>query len=168
MNPVYNGAYWPAVKRVMLTRLWHDRVDVYIPLVVAGMSLSGIAVLYLGQIPRTYEPIIQTFTQEEVAERTAFTRAQYEIVLPESGPFTEEQMDALVRIAWKESRWNPEMKNPASTSHGLFGFLRGTCRNYGGCSPDALGQTKRAMDYIEDRYSTPQKALAFHDNRNYY
>lgn len=36
--------------------------------------------------------------------------------------------EAAVQVAWCESRWNPDGRNPSSTASGLYQYLRGTWR----------------------------------------
>lgn len=73
--------------------------------------------------------------------------------------------DALINA---ESSWNPSAQNPTSTAFGLGQFLDSTWKSYGSKTADPALQLQYMAKYIEDRYGTPQKALAFHQNRNWY
>jgi hypothetical protein len=73
------------------------------------------------------------------------------------------EVTAMTRICWRESRYNPQLQNPTSTAFGLYQFLDSTWKYYGITkTTDPLLQTIAACRYIEDRYGTPRKALAFH------
>lgn len=73
------------------------------------------------------------------------------------------EVTAMTRICWRESRYNPQLQNPRSTAFGLYQFLDSTWKYYGiQKTTDPLMQTIAAVRYIEDRYGTPRKALAFH------
>ncbi|MCH8979532.1 MAG: transglycosylase SLT domain-containing protein [Armatimonadetes bacterium] len=75
----------------------------------------------------------------------------------------EEQIEAMVRICWRESRYNPIDQNRESTAYGLYQFLNSTWPDYGfEKTSDPLFQTVAAVRYIEHRYGTPTEALAFH------
>ena len=75
----------------------------------------------------------------------------------------DEQIEAMVRICWRESRYNPIDQNRESTAYGLYQFLNSTWPDYGfEKTSDPLFQTVAAVRYIEHRYGTPTEALAFH------
>ncbi|MCH7904058.1 MAG: transglycosylase SLT domain-containing protein [Armatimonadetes bacterium] len=75
----------------------------------------------------------------------------------------EEQIDAMVLICWRESRYDANDQNQTSTAYGLYQFLDSTWQ-YTSVekTPDPLLQTVAAVRYIEDRYDTPTEALKFH------
>lgn len=78
---------------------------------------------------------------------------------------------ALVELSSRESSWRPAAKNPNSSAYGLFQFLDGTWDSYaepGWNRGDPLDQTLAAIKYVQKRYGTPQKALAFWDENNWY
>ncbi|MFE1630396.1 transglycosylase SLT domain-containing protein [Brevibacillus reuszeri] len=78
-------------------------------------------------------------------------------------------ISALLEISRRESSWNPSAANPKSSARGLWQFLDGTRKNYGiKIDADPLTQTKAALQYIKDRYGTPQKALQFHNQKGWY
>jgi hypothetical protein len=75
----------------------------------------------------------------------------------------EKQVEAMVRLCWRESRYNPLLQNPRSTAFGLWQFLDSTWRPYGiEKTSDPLLQTIAAVRYIKARYKTPKRALEFH------
>jgi hypothetical protein len=80
-----------------------------------------------------------------------------------------DQWDALQELVQRESSWDPQADNPTSTAHGLFQFLESTRNNYGiGLNASPKAQIAAGLRYIQDRYGSPSKALAFHDRENYY
>jgi SLT domain-containing protein len=75
----------------------------------------------------------------------------------------QRQIDAMTRLCWRESRYNPTLQNPRSTAFGLYQFLNSTWKGTGiAKTSDPLLQTVAAVRYIEARYGTPKDALAFH------
>lgn len=71
----------------------------------------------------------------------------------------------------RESSFNPNAKNPQSTAAGLFQFLDGTRKNYGGNSvdwSDPYQQAVAGLKYIKDRYGDPVKALQHWDQKKWY
>ncbi len=75
----------------------------------------------------------------------------------------ERQVEAMARLCWRESRYNPLLQNPRSTAFGLWQFLDSTWRSYGiDKTSDPLLQTIAAVRYIKARYKTPKRALEFH------
>ncbi len=75
----------------------------------------------------------------------------------------DRQVEAMARLCWRESRYNPSLDNPRSTAYGLWQFLDSTWKYYGiEKTSDPLLQTIAAVRYIEDRYKTPRRALEFH------
>lgn len=78
------------------------------------------------------------------------------------------QWSALERLVQKESSWNPNAQNPTSTAYGLFQFLNGTWGAYGEKTSDPRLQAQYGMQYIKDRYGSPEQALAFHESHNWY
>jgi hypothetical protein len=82
--------------------------------------------------------------------------------------WTGGQWDALSKLVQKESSWNPNAKNPSSSAFGLFQFLDGTWGAYGEKTSDPRLQAQYGMQYIKDRYGTPENALNFHNEHNWY
>jgi SLT domain-containing protein len=80
-------------------------------------------------------------------------------------------IEPTLELVARESSFNPNAKNPKSTAAGLFQFLDGTRKNYGGSSvnwSDPYQQTLAGLKYIKDRYSNPVKALQFWDKNKWY
>lgn len=83
----------------------------------------------------------------------------------------ESWLKPTLELVARESSFNSSAKNKTSTAAGLFQFLDGTRRNYGGASVDwndPYQQALAGMQYIKDRYGTPEKALAFWDKNKWY
>ncbi len=77
--------------------------------------------------------------------------------------------DAMVSIAWHESRWNPSAQNKRSSAYGLFQFLNRTWESTGiRKTSDPLMQTRAALKYMMRRYKTPSRAGSFRDRRGWY
>lgn len=77
----------------------------------------------------------------------------------------------LLELVARESSFNPNAKNKTSSAAGLFQFLDGTRKNYGGSSVDWSDPTQQALagiKYIVDRYGTPEKALQHWDSKGWY
>ena len=90
-------------------------------------------------------------------------------ILIEGLDWDDTQVQAMIKIAWKESRYNPDDQHPVSTAYGLWQFLDSTWQYYGiDKTNDPLLQTVVAVRYIEDRYGTPVAALEYHNRRNHY
>lgn len=71
----------------------------------------------------------------------------------------------------RESSFNPNSKNAKSSAAGLFQFLDGTRKNYGGSKvdwSDPYQQSVYGIKYVVDRYGDPYKALQFWDKNNWY
>lgn len=69
--------------------------------------------------------------------------------------WTGQEWSCLKTLIHYESRWNHEADNPNSSAYGLFQILK---------TPENLtpeDQTDRGIRYIQSRYDTPCKALAF-------
>lgn len=80
-------------------------------------------------------------------------------------------LNPLLELVARESSFNPNAKNPKSTAAGLFQFLDGTRKNYGGSKvdwSDPMQQALAGIKYVNDRYGTPEKALAFWDKNKWY
>ena len=94
------------------------------------------------------------------AEVVALIEKAFEI---EGVDWDEKQADAMLRLCWRESRYNPMLQNPRSTAFGLYQFLDSTWRGTGvSKTTDPLLQTIAAVRYIKNRYGTPRRALEFH------
>ena len=90
---------------------------------------------------------VQTIAQQMAAEK-GWTGAEW---------------DALYDLVRRESSWNPQAANPNSSARGLFQFISSTAQNYGlprdatQASPEQ--QIRAGLQYIQDRYQTPSRAL---------
>lgn len=96
---------------------------------------------------------------------SAVSQALKQLGLPESW------LQPTLEIVARESSFRSDAKNPTSTARGLFQFLDSTRQNYGGSSvnwDDPVAQALAGVQYIKDRYSTPEKAIAFHNKNNWY
>lgn len=69
----------------------------------------------------------------------------------------------------RESKWNSEAKNPYSTAYGIGQFLNSTWESVG-CekTDDKYVQVDCTIEYVSLRYKTPQKAIQFHNQKNWY
>lgn len=88
-------------------------------------------------------------------------------------PLTQQEIDSALFIIHKESRFNPNMKNKKSSSHGLNGFLRGTWKNmtsrHGVRHSLAVGpQMKALLIYCYNRYGSLYKAAMHHRRKGWY
>ena len=93
-------------------------------------------------------------------EAAALIEKAFEI---EGVDWDERQADAMLRLCWRESRYNPMLQNPRSSAFGLYQFLDSTWRGTRvSKTTDPLLQTIAAVRYIKSRYGTPRRALEFH------
>lgn len=78
----------------------------------------------------------------------------------------------ITELVKRESGFNPKAKNPTSTAHGYAQFLKSTRSNYEkktGLSYDVpVNQLIMMMQYVKDRYGSPDKALNFWNKNNWY
>ncbi|MCM3746515.1 transglycosylase SLT domain-containing protein [Paenibacillus pasadenensis] len=84
---------------------------------------------------------------------------------------SQEWLDPLLELVGRESSYNPNADNPKSSAAGLFQFLDGTRKNYGGNKvdwSDPYQQTLAGIQYVTDRYGNPTKALQFWDKNKWY
>jgi SLT domain-containing protein len=76
-----------------------------------------------------------------------------------------------LELVARESSFNHQAKNPKSSASGLFQFLDGTRKNYGGSKvnwDDPYQQALAGIKYIQDRYGSPVQALEFWDENKWY
>lgn len=152
---------------VLTRRIWPlDRLSSW------GLLLSlGIVVIGVARAPMALETSASEDATRPAAyfegldDGLALANARLKEPLPKGA---REEVEAMVEIAWRESRFDPKMQSPTSTSSGLFGFLDSTYRNYGGKTHDPMGQTRMALRYVADRYGSPRKALAQHRRHGWY
>ncbi len=69
----------------------------------------------------------------------------------------------------RESQWINTAQNPNSTAYGIGQFLNSTWETVG-CekTDDAEIQIDCTIRYVKKRYSTPEKAIDFHNKNNFY
>lgn len=69
----------------------------------------------------------------------------------------------------RESNWNSEAKNPASSAYGFGQLLDSTWKSVG-CekTSDPYIQIDCTIKYVKDRYGTPKQAIIFHNKANWY
>jgi hypothetical protein len=72
------------------------------------------------------------------------------------------EWDSLFVLWNKESRWDYTANNPRSTAYGIPQMLK--------MAEDTpmLKQIELGLKYIEHRYGSPSKALAFHNRNGWY
>lgn len=88
-----------------------------------------------------------------------------------AGGYDESWIRPVLELVARESSFNPNAKNPKSSAAGLFQFLNSTRENYGGNSvnwSDPYQQAVAGLQYIKDRYGTPEKALQHWDDKGWY
>lgn len=93
---------------------------------------------------------------ENVARRIATNRYGYS-----PGDF-----NALDSIIERESSWNPNAVNESSGAAGIAQRISGYGPGYSQDRPKQ--QINWLLNYIEDRYGSPQAALAFKDREGWY
>lgn len=89
----------------------------------------------------------------------------------QDGGYPSSWLAPTLELVARESAFSHTAKNPKSTARGLFQFLDGTRKNYGGSKVDwndPYQQSVKGLQYIKDRYGDPVKALKFWDKNNYY
>lgn len=78
-------------------------------------------------------------------------------------------INALIQLWNRESGWNPNAQNSSSTAYGIAQFLDDTWQGTGiAKTDDPYKQIDAGLMYIQGRYGDPTRALAFHDQNNYY
>lgn len=83
----------------------------------------------------------------------------------------QDWLKPTLELVARESSFNPNAKNPNSTARGLFQFLDGTRKDYGGSNVDwndPYQQALAGLKYVKDRYGDPAKALQFWDKNKWY
>lgn len=96
---------------------------------------------------------------------SAVSKALNDLGMPQSW------LQPTLELVARESSFNANAKNPSSSARGLFQFLDGTRKDYGGSSvnwSDPYQQSAAGLKYIKDRYGTPEKALQFWDKNQWY
>lgn len=80
-------------------------------------------------------------------------------------------LNPVMELVARESSFNPSSKNKNSSAQGLFQFLDSTRNNYGGSKVnwnDPYQQALAGIQYIKDRYGTPENALKYWDRHKSY
>lgn len=122
---------------------------------VLALILAFIVIFLPKTSAEAEAPVIQdikTYSIEKVIER-----------------FGGGQWSAFNQIIYRESRWNHLAQNSKSSAYGYAQFLNSTWETVG-CvkTTDQYKQIDCAIEYIAQRYKTPEKALYFHQKNNYY
>jgi SLT domain-containing protein len=89
----------------------------------------------------------------------------------QDGGYPASWLQPTLELVARESSFNASAANPKSSAKGLFQFLDSTRKDYGGSQKnwaDPYVQAQAGIQYIKDRYSTPEKALAFWDKNRFY
>jgi membrane-bound lytic murein transglycosylase MltF len=82
---------------------------------------------------------------------------------------TKKEYSCLAKLLGKESAWNAEAKNPASSARGIGQLLDATYRNLGMKHTEAsVPQLVATLAYIHRRHLTPCKAWSHFKKKNYY
>lgn len=92
-------------------------------------------------------------------------RAAKDLGLPDSW------IQPAIELVARESSFNTSAKNPNSSAKGLFQFLDGTRKDYGGSGVDwndPYQQALAGLKYIKDRYKSPENALRYWDKNKSY
>ena len=81
----------------------------------------------------------------------------------------EDQWSYFNDLIERESHWNSEAQNPNSTAYGLAQFLNSTWKSVD-CekTSDKYKQIDCALDYVANRYTTPQGAIKFWNKNKWY
>lgn len=75
---------------------------------------------------------------------------------------SKKEWKALLTLWTKESRWDYTAKNPKSSAFGIPQILRMPHNT------PMVRQIDLGLKYIESRYGTPTRALAFHNRNGWY
>lgn len=85
--------------------------------------------------------------------------------------WTGNEWSSLAELWTRESNWNPTAENKSSGAYGIpqalpASKLPAAGQKSGGSSASA--QIGWGLNYIQERYGSPSKAVAFHDRMNWY
>ena len=127
--------------------LYHIFIALLVPLVVFGAKPQ-----VTDELNSYRSPNIKVYAFEQVLNR-----------------WGEKQWSYFSDLVQRESHWKNTAKNPKSTAYGIGQFLDSTWKIVG-CekTEDKYIQIDCMIDYVEYRYDTPQKAIQFHNKRNFY
>ena len=79
----------------------------------------------------------------------------------------KKQFQYFDKIITAESGWSHTADNPTSTAYGI-GQLLASNRLHYNCGQTAKSQVDCAIEYIKDRYETPQAAYEFRVKNGWY
>lgn len=79
------------------------------------------------------------------------------------------QWEYFNELIIRESNWNPTAQNPNSSAYGIMQFLNSTWETVN-CEKTNKPEKQLVcgVEYIKQRYGTPEKAIEFHNINNYY
>jgi hypothetical protein len=117
----------------------------------------------------------QTAVPVENRANVVVSRSRDYITYAEAKIKDDKQFKCFDELMQRESSWrtrkDPQFAdNPNSSAYGIPQALPGEKMASHGHDwrTNPITQIRWAIDYIEERYSTPCKALNFHDERGYY
>jgi hypothetical protein len=132
-----------------------------------------VAALAVGYLLAT--PALAIAPKQLVILRTpASAKAYAHTQLHKYGWNSKTQWDSLLLLWQRESNWRPNAKNHTPVRMTVNGK---TVQLYAGGIPQRLGLNPKAsvqkqiqvgLDYVQARYGSPAKALAFWNQHNYY
>jgi len=98
-------------------------------------------------------------------------RKDLSVALSRAG-ISPEWASGITELVKRESGFNPKAKNPTSSAHGYAQFLTSTRKNYEKKTKlsydNPANQLVMMMQYVKDRYGSPDKALAFWNKNHWY
>lgn len=108
-----------------------------------------------------YRPKYSHPAQSETADRVA--------ELAKEAGYSINDINALLELMWRESGLRTTAQNPNSSAYGICQFLDSTWESTGiAKTSDLTQQVKACLIYIDNRYDTATKALAYQKANNYY
>lgn len=129
----------------------------------------------------TLKDILDTLYTRSAAPTVSYGPTEPGIISAGEEAFNQNFVSSGVDPSWKtiiteivrrESTFNPQAKNPTSTAYGYAQFLASTREQYekktGLSYDDPVNQIIMMAMYIEERYKTPEAALAFWDANHWY
>jgi soluble lytic murein transglycosylase-like protein len=119
-------------------------------------QLSGMGGQNLGPYKASVSASGDSTHWEDVASRIAQNQYGY----------SPQDFNALDSIIERESSWNPNAVNDSSGAAGIAQRISGYGKGYEADRPKQ--QIRWLLNYIRDRYGTPQDALAFKDEQGWY